>query len=75
MDRHRRGVRNRPTESGSELRFTHRGLVPSERCYEVCNESWNFYLASLHSVITTGVGQPNKGEANANPTVVPLTVA
>ena len=64
-----------PTNAGSELRFTHRGLVPSERCYQVCHDSWNFYLASLESLINTGTGQPNKGEANANPTVVPEAVA
>ncbi len=33
----------------------------------MCHDSWNFYLASLHQLITTGSGQPNKGEVNANP--------
>ena len=60
-----------PAEGGTELRFTHIGLHPDEECYAVCNDSWNFYLASLHQLITTGSGQPNKGEANANPVVVP----
>ena len=60
-----------PVSGGTELRFTHIGLKPSEECYEVCRDSWGFYLASLRNLITTGLGQPNKGEANANPTVVP----
>jgi quinol monooxygenase YgiN len=61
-----------PKDGGTELRFTHVGLVPAEECYEVCQDSWGFYLrGSLRSLIATGTGQPNKGEANANPTVVP----
>jgi uncharacterized protein YndB with AHSA1/START domain len=68
-----------PTANGTELRFTHIGLKPSEECYEVCHDSWRFYInASLRNLIAAGVGQPNKGEANANPTVVPgreVTVA
>lgn len=60
-----------PIEGGAQLRFTHVGLVPTEECFEVCNDSWNFYLASLHQLVTIGSGQPNKGEANANPVVVP----
>jgi uncharacterized protein YndB with AHSA1/START domain len=55
----------------TELTFTHVGLVPAEECYEVCQDSWGFYLASLSQLLTTGTGQPNKGEANANPVVVP----
>ena len=62
----------RPAANGTELHFTHIGLVPAEECYEVCRDSWGFYLrTSLRSLIETGSGQPNKGEANANPTVVP----
>lgn len=61
-----------PAGNGTELRFTHVGLKPSEECYDVCHDSWRFYVgASLRSLITDGVGQPNKGEANDNPTVVP----
>jgi uncharacterized protein YndB with AHSA1/START domain len=57
--------------SGTELTFTHVGLNPGEECYDVCRDSWGFYLASLEQLITSGAGQPNKGEANANPVVVP----
>jgi hypothetical protein len=63
-----------PTAAGTELRFTHVGLNPTEECYDVCHDSWGFYLrASLRNLIINGVGEPNKGEANANPTVVPQT--
>lgn len=58
-------------DGGTELRFTHVGLNPAEECYDVCHDSWGFYLASLHQLVTTGTGQPNKGEANANPVIVP----
>ncbi|WP_376703097.1 antibiotic biosynthesis monooxygenase [Mesorhizobium sp. ISC25] len=60
-----------PTDKGTELRFTHVGLKPSEECYDVCHDSWHFYIASLRDLISKGSGQPNKGEENANPTVVP----
>ncbi len=60
-----------PVADGTQVRFTHVGLKPSQQCYDVCHDSWGFYLASLQALITTGTGQPNKGEANANPTVVP----
>lgn len=60
-----------PVEQGTQLRFTHVGLHPDEECYQVCEDSWNFYIASLRQLISTGMGQPNKGEANANPVVVP----
>ena len=57
---------------GTELRFTHVGLRPTEECYDVCHDSWRFYVgASLRTLIASGKGEPNKGEANANPTVVP----
>lgn len=62
-----------PVAGGTELRFTHVGLKPSEECYDVCQDSWNFYItASLQNLIANGVGQPNKGEQNDNPTVVPV---
>lgn len=64
-----------PVDGGTELRFTHVGLKPSEECYDVCQDSWGFYVkASLRNLIATGAGQPNKGEQNDNPTVVPAPV-
>ena len=48
----------------TELIFTHIGLVPLYECYEVCSDGWSTYInGSLRSLITTGKGQPNVGEA------------
>ncbi len=48
----------------TELRFTHVGLVPQFECFNVCSDGWNTYIkGSLLSLITTGKGQPNVGEA------------
>jgi len=45
----------------TELRFTHVGLVPAFACYGDCSGAWGFYINdSLHGLITTGQGQPNK---------------
>jgi hypothetical protein len=44
----------------TEIRFTHRGLVPEYECFDVCSNAWGFYInGSLRSLITTGKGQPN----------------
>jgi activator of Hsp90 ATPase-like protein len=54
-------------ESGTEVRFTHVGLVPSNACFEVCRDAWGMYVRdSLPSLITTGVGKPS-----TNPEEVP----
>jgi hypothetical protein len=46
------------------VRFTHIGLVPDYECFDVCSEGWNTYInGSLRSLITTGKGRPNIGEA------------
>lgn len=47
----------------TEVKFTHLGLVPDYECFEVCSDGWSTYINSLHSLITTGKGQPNVGEA------------
>jgi uncharacterized protein YndB with AHSA1/START domain len=60
------------TDGGTELTFTHVGLNPAEECYDVCFDSWGFYVkTSLSKLITEGTGEPNHKEKNANPTVVP----
>ncbi len=47
----------------TELRLTHVGLVPAFECYGDCSGAWGFYINnSLHSLITTGKGQPNPKE-------------
>lgn len=47
---------------GTEVRFTHVGLVPDYECYEICENAWGTYIGSLRSFITTGTGFPNVGE-------------
>lgn len=45
---------------GSELRFTHLGLVPDVECFGACSTAWRHYVnGSLHSLITTGAGLPD----------------
>jgi hypothetical protein len=48
-------------ESGkTKIRFTHKGLVPSYECFEVCNDAWTGYITnSLYKLIETGKGEPN----------------
>jgi hypothetical protein len=47
------------TAEGSEIRFTHRGLVPAYECYDVCLDAWTFFLrTSLSALVTTGRGEP-----------------
>lgn len=50
------------TENGNQtqLQFTQLGLVPEYECYDICQGAWTTYITkSLHSLITTGKGQPN----------------
>ena len=45
---------------GTELRFTHVGLVPDVECFGACSTAWLHYVnGSLHSLITTGQGLPD----------------
>jgi hypothetical protein len=49
-----------PVNNGTELRFTHVGLMPNVECYEACSAAWIHYITgSLHSLITTGAGLPD----------------
>ena len=48
----------------TELRMTHKGLVPDLECFEACSGGWGFYFnESLRELITTGKGQPDPKEA------------
>lgn len=48
-----------PTAAGTEVRFTHHGLVPEYECYDACSNAWGFYLVySMRSLIVTGAGMP-----------------
>jgi hypothetical protein len=51
----------------TEIRFTHLGLVPAGECFDVCSNSWDFYLyTSLRALIRTGQGLPNRKEQAAS---------
>ncbi len=53
----------RPANGGTELTFTHVGLVPDYECWEACSAGWTTYInGSLRTLILTGKGQPNVGE-------------
>lgn len=50
-------------DGGTEVRFTHRGLVPEHECFESCSAGWGFYVnSSLRSLVATGKGRPNGKE-------------
>jgi Activator of Hsp90 ATPase homolog 1-like protein len=51
-----------PKSGKTELRFTHRGLVPTCECYGDCSGAWGSYLASLRDLITCGAGKPDPRE-------------
>jgi uncharacterized protein YndB with AHSA1/START domain len=47
----------------TQLNFTHRGLVPTYECYEICENAWTGYIQdSLRDLITTSSGKPNPRE-------------
>ena len=49
-----------PTAAGTEVRFTHEGLVPHAECYGVCRVAWGEYvMGSLKDRIESGAGRPN----------------
>lgn len=44
---------------GTEVAFTHVGLLADHECYDVCSAAWTYYLTeSLPNLITVGEGQP-----------------
>jgi hypothetical protein len=49
------------------IRFTHAGLVTEYECFDVCSNSWSFYLyTSLRALIRAGKGMPNRKEQAAS---------
>jgi uncharacterized protein YndB with AHSA1/START domain len=53
-----------PTDSGSEVRFTHVGLAPDVECFDSCSNAWGFYITgSLRNLIANGQGEPNPQES------------
>ena len=53
-------------EGGTDVLFTHIGLVPSYECFYVCRDAWSVYInESLRSLIETGVGKPTPNPEEA----------
>jgi uncharacterized protein YndB with AHSA1/START domain len=51
----------------TDIRFAHVGLVPACECFDLCSNSWGFYLyTSLRALIRTGQGLPNRKEQAAS---------
>lgn len=45
----------------TEVRFTHRGLVPELECYDGCSSAWASYVGrSLKQLIEAGQGEPDR---------------
>ena len=42
----------------TRLDFEHVGLTPALDCFDVCNDGWNHFLASLQALVETGHGNP-----------------
>jgi hypothetical protein len=51
----------------TKVQFTQIGLVPEIECYDACSNAWSQYTQSLHSLITTGKGKPEKKEVRVYP--------
>jgi len=48
-----------PVPDGTEIRFTHVGLMPDVECYGQCSAAWLHLInGSLRSLITTGAALP-----------------
>ena len=47
-----------PAGAGTELRFCHHGLNSQLECFDMCNEGWTHYLASLVDYVDRGAGHP-----------------
>ena len=49
-----------PTSDGTQVRFTHEGLVPQVECFGVCRVAWSEYiLGSLKDLIESRAGRPD----------------
>ncbi|WP_300671989.1 SRPBCC family protein [Soonwooa sp.] len=61
------------TEKGgkTEITFTHLGLIPQFECFNVCSNSWNFFITeSLKSLIETGKGNDISKDENSYTTSI-----
>lgn len=53
-------------ETRTRVEFEHVGLVPEFECYELCDNGWRYFLASLKGLVETGRGTPHElGAAKA----------
>ena len=60
---------------GTDVRFTHVGLLPDHECYDVCSTAWSFYLReSLPNLVTDGVGRPEGTPDDALQAPAPETI-
>ena len=51
------------TPEGTQLTFTHMGLMPNVECFAQCEKGWDYFIGtSLFQLITTGTGQPDTTE-------------
>ena len=52
-------------EQGTTLTMLHKGLNKVIECYDVCEPALDYFIASLQSFLTTGIGTPfHKQEPN-----------
>ncbi len=46
--------------NGTDVRFTHRGLMPAIECYKDCSNAWSTLVnGNLRRLISTGKAQPS----------------
>jgi uncharacterized protein YndB with AHSA1/START domain len=51
-------------DGGTELRFRHDGLTPRLECFTDCKSGWDHFIQSLGAYVETGVGNPNRSQAD-----------
>jgi hypothetical protein len=54
----------RPVDGRTEVTFTHAGLVAELECFEVCADTWSFYIRDSLQGLITGKA-PVSGSINA----------
>jgi len=45
-------------DAGTRVDFEHIGLEPALECYDLCTNSWDYYLSSLRQFAESGRGTP-----------------